>query len=56
MADTGVFPQDARDIHRFIGAKDKTLELIAGAHYFEDSDQVRENMASRVSEWVNHRL
>jgi len=55
LGDTGVFPQDARDIHGFIGAEDKSLELIPGAHYFEDSDAVREAMASLVSDWVSKR-
>ncbi len=55
-ADTGVFPQDARDIYSFIGARDKSLELITGAHYFEDSDTVRETMASLVGEWVKQRV
>jgi len=56
MADTGVFPQDARDIHRFIASRDKSLELVPGAHYFEDSPEVRNNMASLVCDWARARL
>ena len=56
MADTGVFPQDARDIHAFIGSKDKTLELIPGAHYFEDSPEVRNTAASLVCDWARARI
>ncbi|WP_334162525.1 hypothetical protein [Phenylobacterium sp.] len=56
MADTGVFPQDARDIHAFIGSKDKTLELIPGAHYFEDSPEVRNTAASLVCDWARARF
>lgn len=56
MADTGVFPQDARDIHAFLGSKDKTLELIPGAHYFEDSPEVRNTAASLVCDWARARL
>ena len=56
MADTGVFPQDARDIHRFIASKDKTLELIRGAHYFEDGPEVRNAMASLICDWARARL
>jgi hypothetical protein len=52
MADTGVFPQDARDIHSFIASKDKTLQLIPGAHYFEESPEVRNTMASLVCDWA----
>lgn len=55
-ADTGVFPQDARDIHSFLGSKDKTLELIPGAHYFEDSPEVRNAAASLVADWARARL
>ncbi|MEO8112806.1 MAG: hypothetical protein ABI655_00400, partial [Phenylobacterium sp.] len=56
MADTGVFPQDARDIHAAIGSADKELHLISGAHYFEDSPKVRGAMASLVCDWARSRL
>lgn len=55
-ADTGVFPQDARDIHSFLGSKDKTLELIPGAHYFEDSPEVRNAATSLVADWARARI
>lgn len=54
-ADTGVFPSDARAIHSSIGAKDKTLELMPGAHYFEDSAQHRHNAADTVASWLKAR-
>jgi hypothetical protein len=56
LGDTGVFPQDARDIHGFIGSKDKRLELIPGAHYFEDSPEVRNNMASLICDWARSKI
>jgi hypothetical protein len=56
LADTGVFPQDARDIHGFIASKDKRLELIPGAHYFEDSPEVRNNMASLICDWARSKI
>ncbi len=56
LADTGVFPQDARDIHRFIASADKTLRLIPGAHYFEDGPEVRGAMASLICDWVAARV
>jgi pimeloyl-ACP methyl ester carboxylesterase len=56
LADTGVFPQDARDIHGFIGSADKTLELIPGQHYFEDGPEVRNAMASLVCDWARAKL
>jgi len=55
LADTGVFPQDARDIHGFIASVDKSLELIPGAHYFEDSPQARHAMASLICDWARSR-
>jgi len=56
LADTGVFPQDARDIHGFIASADKSLELIPGAHYFEDSQEARDAMASLICDWARNRL
>ncbi|MEW5686093.1 MAG: alpha/beta hydrolase [Pseudomonadota bacterium] len=55
-ADTGVFPQDAKDIHGFIGSKDKTLEFIPGAHYFEDSPEVRNQAAALICDWARARV
>ncbi|MFL5294870.1 MAG: hypothetical protein ACJ798_00680 [Phenylobacterium sp.] len=52
LADTGVFPSDAHKIHAAIGAPDKELHLIKGEHYFEDSRQVREDMAGLLCDWV----
>src|SRR3546814_10553399 len=49
-ADTGVFPSDARKIFDFLGSSDKTLELIPGAHYFEDSIEERQTAADLRSE------
>lgn len=56
LADTGVFPQDAHDIHGFIGSQDKRLELIPGSHYFEDSPEVRNNAASLICDWARARI
>lgn len=55
-ADTGVFPSDARKIHDFIGAKDKTLRMLPGAHYFEDSTAHRVEATDVMSEWIRARL
>lgn len=55
-ADTGVFPSDARKIYEFLGSQDKRLELIPGAHYFEDSIAVRQNAADVVSSWIREKL
>ncbi len=52
LADTGVFPSDARKIHDFIGSKDKALHLVKGAHYFEDSEDERVAVADLMAEWI----
>src|SRR5580658_4160235 len=44
--DMGVFPSDARAIHAALAATDKTLHLIPGAHYFEDSETSRTRMVA----------
>src|SRR3546814_17819890 len=55
-ADTGVFPSDARKIFDFLGSSDKKLELIPGAHYFEDSIEERQNAADLVGAWIREKL
>ena len=55
LGDTGVFPSDAHKIFNNIGTSDKQLELITGAHYFEDSRAERDAMASLLTDWVGKR-
>jgi pimeloyl-ACP methyl ester carboxylesterase len=55
MADTGVFPSDARRIHAAIAASDKTLEFLPGAHYFEDAPAHRERVADLMAAWIAKR-
>jgi hypothetical protein len=52
LGDTGVFPSDARKIHGALGAADKTLHLIRGAHYFEEARADRDAMADLIAGWV----
>jgi hypothetical protein len=54
-ADTGVFPSDARQIFEAIGASDKTLEFLPGAHYFEDSEDNRQRVAELMVSWMKKR-
>jgi pimeloyl-ACP methyl ester carboxylesterase len=54
-ADTGVFPSDARKIHAALAATDKELQLIPGAHYFEDSRANREAAATLVCDWARRK-
>lgn len=56
LGDTGVFPSDARKIFDSIGSADKTLELIPGAHYFEDALENRNRAASLIADWVRARI
>jgi pimeloyl-ACP methyl ester carboxylesterase len=51
-ADTGVFPSDAQKIFDNLGSADKELHMITGAHYFEDSRTVRDDMADLLCAWV----
>lgn len=52
-ADMGVFPSDARKIFDYISSKDKTLEMVPGAHYFEDSMPHRESAVELMVSWIN---
>jgi hypothetical protein len=54
-ADMGVFPSDARAIHAALAAHDKRLELIAGAHYFEDSDANLAQAVDLMVGWLRER-
>ncbi|HWE98994.1 MAG TPA: hypothetical protein VG248_04280 [Caulobacteraceae bacterium] len=55
LGDCGVFPSDARAIHAAIGAPDKTLELVKGAHYFEDDPVHRDAAADLIAGWIADR-
>ncbi|HEY5105776.1 MAG TPA: hypothetical protein VII73_03265 [Caulobacteraceae bacterium] len=52
LGDMGVFPSDARAIFAAIGGPDKTLEMVPGAHYFEDSDDHRDRVADLMADWI----
>jgi pimeloyl-ACP methyl ester carboxylesterase len=51
-ADMGVFPSDAQGVHAALASPDKTLHLIPGAHYFEDSEASRTQMVDLVTAWI----
>ena len=55
LADTGVFPSDAKAIRAALGSADKTLELVKGAHYFEDSVSERADVADLMAAWIRAR-
>ena len=50
--DMGVFPSDARAVHAAIGSADKHLELVPGAHYFEDSETHRQAVVDLMGDWI----
>jgi len=54
--DTGVFLSDAHTIYDAIASEDKSLELLPGAHYFEDDPAQRDAVADLMAEWVKARL
>ena len=51
-ADMGVFISDARGIFDAIASTDKRLELVPGAHYFEDSEQSRQGAVDLIADWI----
>lgn len=55
MADTGVFPVDARVIHDNLAAEDKRLEFIPGDHYLQNPGNAREGVADLVASWLEER-
>jgi pimeloyl-ACP methyl ester carboxylesterase len=54
-ADMGVFPTDAQGVFAALAATDKTLRLIPGDHYFEDSEADRTAMVDLVTAWIEAR-
>ena len=55
LGDMGVFPSDARGVFAALASNDKSLELIPGSHYFEDSEPSRDRMVDLVSGWIQSR-
>jgi pimeloyl-ACP methyl ester carboxylesterase len=56
LADTGVFPAEPKAIFAAVASPDKQLELVPGAHYFEDSEPNREAMVDLIAAWTKARL
>jgi pimeloyl-ACP methyl ester carboxylesterase len=53
LGDRGVFPSDAHAIHDALAAADKTLELVPGEHYFEDTGP--DAVADLLAAWIGAR-
>lgn len=56
LADTGVFPSDAKGIHDLLGSSDKTLKLTTGDHYLTQPEDARDVHADLIADWLNERL
>ena len=52
-ADIGVFPSMAQHIYDLVGAKDKKIRFIPGAHFFEDGQDNLEACADLIAEWAS---
>ncbi len=52
MADTGVFPSDAREVFEALGTPYKRLEFIAGDHYLTAPTAARDEVADRIDGWL----
>jgi len=55
-ADMGVFPSDARAIFAALASRDKHIELVPGAHYFEDSEANRLAVVELMVNWLRAKL
>ena len=51
-ADTGVFPGDAKQIFDALASENKTLEFMAGDHYLQAPKGARDEVADRISLWL----
>ena len=56
LGDQGVFPSDARAIHADLAAADKTLELVAGGHYFENDERALQHAVDLIAGWTSERV
>ncbi|KAJ9614043.1 hypothetical protein H2200_002179 [Cladophialophora chaetospira] len=56
MHDVSVFPSMAQSIYDMVGSENKELRWVPGAHYFEDSTENLENVASLIAEWTRKTL
>ncbi len=55
LADTGVFPSDARSIHAALASGDKELVLLPGDHYLLEPEHIRSEVAERITVWLAER-
>ena len=46
----------AQSIYDMVGSENKELRWVPGAHYFEDSGENLENVASVIAKWTMETL
>ena len=56
LADTGVFPSDAKGIFNLLGSEDKELHMTEGDHYLTSPPSARTIHADMIAEWLNSKL
>jgi len=56
LADTGVFPGDARNIFAQLGSADKQLELTEGDHYLTHPEDARDRHADLIIDWLKEKI
>ena len=55
LADTGVFPSDARAIYENLASEDKRLEFIVGDHFLVGEPSFRPEVADLLVGWLEDR-
>ncbi len=55
LGDAGIFPSDAHAMFEAIGAKDKTIEIVSGDHYFQHEGN-RDDVADLLAAWVSEKV
>ena len=55
LADSGVFPGDAKQIYDDLGSVDKGLEMVPGDHYLQTPDNAKAHVADLIVGWLEER-
>jgi len=52
LADTGVFPSDAKAIYDTLSSIDKELYMVKGDHYLQTPETARDDVADMIVDWL----
>ena len=52
LADTGVFPSDAKAIYDTLSSIDKELYMVKGDHYLQTPETARDDVADMIADWL----